>query len=130
MTNLEALIELYIALGGQASDLTANDTNANIIDKIATKATSMMGRLLPVVTAADNGKVLMVTNGAWEVASLPEEELPAVTAADNGKVLMVKSGAWDAGVIPDELPEVTVEENGQVLKVVEGVWAVATEGTN
>ena len=29
------------------------------------------GSSLPTVTASDNGKVLMVVNGAWAVASLP-----------------------------------------------------------
>lgn len=32
---------------------------------------------LPEVTAADNGKVLMVVNGEWAVASLPANTPPA-----------------------------------------------------
>lgn len=52
------------------------------------------GAALPTVTAADNGKVLGVSNGAWGKIDVPEE-LPEVTAADNGKVLGVADGEWD-----------------------------------
>lgn len=94
-TNLDGLKAIYVALGGQASDVSSIETNADLLQKIA-------------------GRVSAV-------------KLPAVTAADNGKVLMVKSGAWAAGVIPDELPEVTVEDNGKILKVVNAEWALATD---
>ena len=89
-TNLDGLKAIYEALGGQADDVTSVDTNADML--------------------------MLIAAGA----------LPPVTAADNGKVLMVKNGKWEPGIIPDELPEVTVEDNGKILKVVNAEWAVAT----
>jgi hypothetical protein len=93
ITNLEALKKLYAALGGQVENLADTATNADVIDAIAEVVTTA---IMPGVTAADNGKVLMVQNGAWVAASI------------------------------DELPEVTVEDNGKILKVVNAQWAVAT----
>lgn len=94
ITNLEALKKLYAAFGGQVENLADTATNADVIDAIAEVVA--MTASLPGVTAADNGKVLMVQNGAWVAASI------------------------------DELPEVTVEDNGKILKVVNAQWAVAT----
>lgn len=93
ITNLEALKKLYAAFGGQVENLADTATNADVIDAIAGVVATA---ILPAVTAADNGKVLMVQNGAWVAASI------------------------------DELPEVTVEDNGKILKVVNAQWAVAT----
>lgn len=95
-TNLDGLKAIYEALGGQADDVTTEDTNADLLFKIAGQ----------IAAAA--------------------KVLPPVTAEDNGKVLMVKNGAWAPAVIPDELPEVTTEDNGKILKVVNAEWAVAT----
>lgn len=92
MLNLEALKEVYVALGGDADDFTAT-TNAEGIALIATVASAGSG--LPDVTAADNGSVLTVVNGAWAKAAAPKE-LPTVTAEDDGDVLTVVDGAWAA----------------------------------
>ena len=62
MLNLAALKEVYVALGGDADNFTAT-TNAEGIALIATVAGAGSG--LPEVTAADNGKVLTVVDGAW-----------------------------------------------------------------
>lgn len=96
MLNLEALKEVYVALGGTATNFTAT-TNDEGISLIATVCTSGGGASLPTVTGADNGDVLTVVEGAWAKAAAPTE-----------------------------LPAVTAENNGQVLKVVDGVWAVAS----
>lgn len=70
MTNIEALEEVYVALGGSAEDFTA-ETNPEAIALIAQVASAGGGgSALPAVTAADNGKVLMVVDGAWAAAEL------------------------------------------------------------
>lgn len=53
---------------------------------------------LPDVTAADNGKVLGVVDGAWGIAV--DGGLPPVTSADNGKFMCVTNGAWGAVLVP------------------------------
>lgn len=96
ITNLEALKKLYEAFGGQVENLADTATNADVIEAIAEVVTTGVTASLPGVTAADNGKVLMVQDGVWKAASI------------------------------DELPDVTVEDNGKILKVVNAQWAVAT----
>lgn len=71
-TTVVALRKLYVALGGSADDVANLVIIPDLINAIATQAAT--------VTAAANAK-----------------ELPAVTAADNGKVLKVADGAWGVG---------------------------------
>lgn len=62
----------------------------------------VVGGSLPAVSAADNGKALLVSGGEWTAGALPAE-LPAVTAADAGKVLTVdESGKWVAAALPSD----------------------------
>lgn len=93
-TNVQALKNLYVALGGDLSTVANLATNSDIINAIA--QLPAIGASLPAVTAADNGKVLGVVNGAWAKMEIPEE-LPTVTATDNGKVLKVAEGKWALG---------------------------------
>lgn len=83
-----------------------------------------IGAELPAVTAADNGDVLTVVEGAWAKAE-PTAELPAVTATDNGDVLTVVEGSWAKAEPASQLPAVTASDNGDVLTVVSGEWAKA-----
>ena len=59
-----------------------------------------------------------------------ENDLPKVTTADNGRVLMAQNGAWQASDVPKELPTVTSTDNDRVLKVVDGKWAIAEDGSD
>lgn len=99
MLNLEALEEVYVALGGDSKDFTAT-TNAEGIHLISTVASSGGGSGLPSVTSADNGDVLTVVEGAWAKAEATKE-LPAVTSSNNGQVLMVVDGEWAVANLPD-----------------------------
>ncbi len=97
MGNVDALKALYVALGGNENNFVAT-TNPEAINQIATLVSSLGGipaanKLLPDVTATDNGDVLTVVDGAWTTANVPSE-LPSVTADDNGDVLKVVDGAW------------------------------------
>ena len=56
-------------------------------------------RILPIVSASDNGKILRVVNGQW-AASDETVELPAVSGDDDDKVLTVVDGAWAAAALP------------------------------
>ena len=81
--------------------------------------------VLPEVDSSDNGKILGVSSGEWNVVDAPTE-LPAVTSTDNGKLLGVSNAAWGVVNAPSGLPAVTSDDNGDVLTVVEGAWAKAT----
>lgn len=87
MTNVEALKEVFIALGGNAEDFTAT-TNDEAIALIATVAT-----VLPTVTSSDNGKVLAVVDGQWDKTEL------------SGGVLLVHgTGSFADGWTMDKTP--------------------------
>lgn len=68
MTNVEALKDVYVALGGDADDFTAT-TNPEAIALIATVIPSALGDKLPTVTSTENGMVLKVIDGAWGVGN-------------------------------------------------------------
>jgi ribulose-5-phosphate 4-epimerase/fuculose-1-phosphate aldolase len=71
MTNVDALKNLYVALGGSADDVADITLTADMIAKIATIAPSA-GVELPTVTTENNGQVLTVVQGKWAAAALPE----------------------------------------------------------
>lgn len=93
---LDALRNLYVALGGTASNVADLVIIPDLINAIATLIAINGISTLPTVSASDNGKVLTVVSGKWNKAAVPTE-LPAVTATDNGKVLKVTDGAWAVG---------------------------------
>lgn len=64
---IDALKNLYVALGGDADDVENLVIIPNMINAIAELIASGATAELPAVTAADNGKVLKVANGAWGV---------------------------------------------------------------
>lgn len=92
---LDALRNLYVALGGDADDVADLVITPALINAVAELITAGLTEAMPAVTAEDNGKVLTVVSGEWKAAALPSD-LPAVTADDNGKILKVVDGAWAA----------------------------------
>lgn len=66
MTNVEALKNLYVALGGNEADVANLTINADVIEAMADVCEAVAGAVLPAVTDADDGKVLTVVNGAWK----------------------------------------------------------------
>lgn len=70
-TTVEALKGLYAALGGTAADVADITLIPDMIDAIAEHIGTGGAAELPTVTAADNGKVLTVADGAW-AAVTPE----------------------------------------------------------
>lgn len=68
---IDALRNLYVALGGTASNVADLTIIPDMINAIATLITSGATAELPKVTSSDNGKVLTVVSGKWAKANLP-----------------------------------------------------------
>ena len=66
---LDALRNLYVALGGDADDVVNLVIIPDLINAIAALVTSGATAELPTVTATDNGKVLKVVDGEWAVGT-------------------------------------------------------------
>lgn len=99
MLTVDALYALYVALGGDVTDIKTKTTIPECINEIATLIAGGALKELPKVTSSDNGKLLTVVSGKWAKADAPVE-LPAVTGDDDGKVLTVADGAWSAQSLP------------------------------
>lgn len=70
-TNITALRNLYVALGGSADVVAELNTIPELINKISIVAGAGASEL-PAVKKADAGKVLMVnSNGKWAVGEIP-----------------------------------------------------------
>lgn len=68
---VDALKELYIALGGTAANVADITLTPDMIKAIAAHISGGGAAELPNVTVADNGKVLTVVEGEWSAAALP-----------------------------------------------------------
>ena len=95
-----ALRNLYVALGGTASNVADLTIIPDLINAIAALITSGATAELPAVSGSDNGKALLVSSGKWQKGAIPAE-LPSVSATNNGQVLTVVEGAWAAADLPD-----------------------------
>ena len=91
-TTIQALREIYKALGGTGPDIPDNMEIPAALIKIATAAASTIE--LPAATT--DGQVLTASGGKWVSAAIPSQ-LPAVSATDNGSVLKVVEGVWAVG---------------------------------
>ena len=100
-TIVEALQDLYVALGGKKADVSGLKLNPDVIEQIAALVNAGALNELPAVTSEDAGDVLTVDNsGKWGAAAPSGgSDLPEVTNSDIGDVLAVVadvSGAkWD-----------------------------------
>lgn len=68
-TTVQALRDVYTALGGTSTDITDNMTIPEALAKIATVAATATAKELPTVGSDDNGKVLKVVEGKWAVGT-------------------------------------------------------------
>jgi hypothetical protein len=69
---IDALKNLYVALGGSADTVANIVIIPDMINAIATLVSSGATAELPKVSSSDNGKVLTVVSGKWAKAALPE----------------------------------------------------------
>ena len=68
-TTVQALRDVYVALGGTSTDIPDNMTIPDALAKIALVIPTALASVLPAVTASDNGSVLKVADGKWAVGT-------------------------------------------------------------
>ena len=66
-TIVDALKKLYVALGGDADTVADITLTTDMINALC-GVVPASGNVLPEVTTADNGKIMKVVDGAWELA--------------------------------------------------------------
>lgn len=69
--NIDALKNLYVALGGNAETVANVNIIPDMINAIATLISSGGTAELPTVSTTNNGQVLTVVSGKWAAANLP-----------------------------------------------------------
>ncbi len=69
MLNVDALKQVYVALGGDADDVAGISQNDEMISAIATVIPTALASVLPEVTASNNGAVLKVADGKWGIGT-------------------------------------------------------------
>lgn len=80
-TNVQALKNLYVALGGEASDVENLTTSSEVITAMESVAASAASEL-PVVKPADEGKTLTVNSSGKWAAVMPESVIDDETASE------------------------------------------------
>ena len=68
---VKALKAIYVALGGNASDVANITLIPDMLNKIAIVAATATAAELPKVTSTNNGQVLTVDGGKWKAKDLP-----------------------------------------------------------
>lgn len=68
-TTIEALKNLYVALGGTASDVEDINIIPDMINALVPLATALTANQLPEVSATNNGSVLKVADGKWGIGT-------------------------------------------------------------
>lgn len=94
-TNVQALKDLYVSLGGEASDVANLTTSSEVL--VALQAVAQAAATeLPVVKAADAGKNLTVdSNGKWAaiMPEVPEQNAIVVPITISGSSFSIKNDA-------------------------------------
>ena len=99
MLNVEALKEVFIALGGKVANWTAK-TNDEAISQVASVTS---GAVLPKVTSSNNGQVLTVDGGKWKAK---EPSGGGVTVFH----IWEDDGAWTTDATFAEIAQLVKEE--------------------
>ena len=68
MDNLTAFKNLYVAFGGSSDTVASMTVTCDVVAALATLIGST-GGMLPAVTTTNNGKIMKVVSGKWELAA-------------------------------------------------------------
>ena len=80
------------AIGGTGTRTGENTDNAKYYSEQAAAAAKALenfdGTGLPTVTAEDNGKILVVINGEWQLVKVIDDNADTMTAAQLGRAVL------------------------------------------
>jgi hypothetical protein len=91
---IQALKNLYVALGGTAANVADVTNTPDMINAIAALDLDAIADNAVTTDTIKDGNVTEAKLADGVKAKLNATELPAVTAEDNGSVLTVVEGAW------------------------------------
>ena len=95
---MSAIRKIKVKIPGQADQLFEIDAAVSNMTGAGANAGGTAG-LVPAPAAGDQDKVLK-GDGTWGTIQIPTV-LPVVSSADDGKVLRVINGVWTADDVPD-----------------------------
>ena len=87
-----ATVSKSYAIGGTGTRTGENTDNAKYYSEKAAAAAKELenfdGTGLPTVTTADNGKILVVINGEWQLVKVIDDNADTMTAAQLGRAVL------------------------------------------
>ena len=92
INTIESLQGIYVALGGELTDVANITTIPEMLTAISTVAAAA-ARELPAVGKSDNGDVLTVVNGKWTKAAPTSEPFVVTVTATSESVTATKTYA-------------------------------------
>lgn len=113
INTVESLRGLYVALGGNITEVANLNTIPELLTEISTVAQAAATEL-PAVKPADNGKVLTVVNSKWAKADLPTAASDKLGCVKVGSGLAIADGVLSAS---GGLPAATAADSGKALEV-------------
>lgn len=115
-TTSEELKKLYAKLGGKDPKVAGFSAPGEILNAI-NEIPLPTEYELPTVTKEDTGDVLVVNEeGHWDKGEA-SGGLPDVTAADNGDILQVVEGAWTKAELSDNLVVLHAKKESDYLSI-------------
>lgn len=89
---MSATLSKSYSVGGTGTRTGEDTDNAKYYSEQAAAAAKALenfdGTGLPIVTTADNGKILVVINGEWQLVKVIDDDADTMTAAQLGRAVL------------------------------------------
>lgn len=124
MTNVEALKALYLALGGESSDVAAAVTIVDVLNKIAAKLGSTAA---PAVTNAEGIANIAAVASASVAPALQDRTITPTTSKQTVK--KTSDSYYGLGTVTVNAVTAAIDENIVAGNIKSGVTILGVEGT-
>lgn len=124
MTNVEALKALYLALGGESSDVDAAVTIVDVLNKIAAKLGSTAA---PAVTNAEGIASIAAVASASVAPALQDRTITPTTSKQTVK--KTSDSYYGLGTVTVNAVTAAIDENIVAGNIKSGVTILGVEGT-